>query len=463
VGALRVAALAPHTPAVPPLTPLLLQALRDAPRRYRLPSLPTDAGTALAAGTDTALAFAIESVRRAVASRHAASPELADLFTTALARLVTLSLSPERGDPAFQALVLQADEPQLREYVQLAAAAPADRRTVRAAVNAIAHPGKTRDLPAGPLRDALATLHRLAGEEHWAALEPAARGLLPLSPALQDSVQAIVASPERARLQRLAALQRAAPVQRYLALCGRRGPLAGSDAAAAQGRASAREGNRAEAAGTEAFARIATLLDAHAPGAAFRAVAGLRTPPGFPGSAAKAKDEWDVALVHGSELVLLAEVKASPAAATSDLPRLLRGLERLAHAQAEAVYEFAASQGAVALRGESLRALRPQGRALPPQVFYCCDAPPEAQPPVLSAAAKAVLLAEPASIAFAQQVLAGGAPPPATLLPAWQDLPHAPRLHATLHQYDTACAAREAMLHPDDLLAAVQARLSHAR
>ncbi|WP_253262391.1 hypothetical protein [Ramlibacter montanisoli] len=81
------------------LTPLLLQALRDAPRRYRLPSLPADAGTALAAGTDTALAFAIESVRRAVASRHAAAPELADLFITALAHLIALSLSPSAATP----------------------------------------------------------------------------------------------------------------------------------------------------------------------------------------------------------------------------------------------------------------------------------------------------------------------------------------------------------------------------
>jgi hypothetical protein len=155
-------------------------------------------------------------------------------------------------------------------------------------------------------------------------------------------------------------------------------------------------------------------------------------------------------------------VKASPAAATSDLPRLLRGLERLAHAQEGDPYDFATPQGSVALGGDSLRALRPQGRALPPNVFYCCDAPAEAQPPVLSAAAKAVLLAEPASVAFAQQLAAGASPAAADLLPAWQELPHAPRLHATLHQYDTARSAREAMLHPEDLLAAVQGRLSHA-
>ena len=463
MGAPRGTPLALHTPAVPPLTPLLLQALRDAPRRYRMPPLPADAQAAVAAGADTALAFAIEAARQAAAAHQLPAPGVAGLFTTALARLIASSLAPEHGDPAFQALVLQAGEAEVREYVQLAAAAAADRRAVRSAVNAIAHPGKTRTLVAGPLREGLATLHRLAGEAAWAGLEQAARDLLPLAPAWRDALQAIIDSPERARLQRGDLLRLTAAVQRYLDLCGRRGPLAGSDAAAAQGRASAREGNRAEAAASEVFARIAALLNAHAAGTGFRAVASLRTPAGFPGSAAKAKDEWDIALVHGSDLVLLAEVKASPAAATSDLPRLLRGLERLAQAQADEVMAFASPQGPVPLRGESLRALRPQGRVLPPQVFYCCDAPPEAQAPVLSAAARAVLLAEPASIAFAQQLPAGGSPDPEDLLPVWQDLPHAPRLHATLHQHDTACAAREAMLHPDDLLAAVQARLSQAR
>jgi hypothetical protein len=39
----------------------------------------------------------------------------------------------------------------------------------------------------------------------------------------------------------------------------------------------------------------------------------------------------------------------------------------------------------------------------------------------------------------------------------WEDLATAPRLRSALHQYDTARAVREAMVHPRDLLAAVEA------
>jgi hypothetical protein len=92
---------------------------------------------------------------------------------------------------------------------------------------------------------------------------------------------------------------------------------------------------------------------------------------------------------------------------------------------------------------------------LPPHVIYCCSAPPEAHPPVLSAASKAVLLGEPTSLAFADQVLAGQLPTPASLEPVWNALTTEPRLRSALHQYDTAQKARAAMLHPADLLASV--------
>ncbi|HEY0826017.1 MAG TPA: hypothetical protein VGD76_19680, partial [Ramlibacter sp.] len=113
--------------------------------------------------------------------------------------------------------------------------------------------------------------------------------------------------------------------------------------------------------------------------------------------------------------------------------------------------------GPVRIAGDSLRALRPPGRALPPHVIYCCSAPPERQPQVLAASAKAVLLAEPASIAFAQQLAGGRSPAAAQLQPVWEALRTAPRLRSALHQYDTACAVREAMLHPDDLQATMAA------
>jgi hypothetical protein len=148
-------------------------------------------------------------------------------------------------------------------------------------------------------------------------------------------------------------------------------------------------------------------------------------------------------------------VKASPAAATPDFARLHRGLERLAQAHAHESYAFGSAEGEVRIAGAALRQLKPHGRALPAQVIYCCPAPSEAQPQLLAAATKAVLLAEPASLAFALQLEQGARPPDADLAPVWEALTHAPRMRAALHQYETARAVREAMLHPDDLPAAV--------
>lgn len=109
--------------------------------------------------------------------------------------------------------------------------------------------------------------------------------------------------------------------------------------------------------------------------------------------------------------------------------------------------------------GESLRRLQPAGRALPAHVIYCCPSPAEVQPQLLSAASKAVLLAEPASLAFAGQVASGESPPHAMLAPVWEALTASPGLRSALHQDETSRAVREAMLHPDDLLAAVAAQV----
>lgn len=437
---------------------LLLAAVRAAPRRYRMPALPADAAAAAAAGPETALAFAIEALRRGEAGAATAA-----LFTGALADWIRQALSPEAGDPAFQALVLRTQQAQVQEYVRLAAQAPADRRAIRCAVDAIAHPGKTRSLPPGALRDGLQRLHRLAGDGAWRELPAAAQALPADASPARDTLLAVLASPTRDRLERLDALLQAQPVRQYLALCGRQGPPAGSAAATARGRASAREGNRAESEAVAAFGAIADRLNRDEPAARLQVVRSLRPPRGFPGDAGKAKDEWDVALVRhlpghdGADIVLLAEVKAAPAAATPDFPRLLRGLERLAQTPAGGSHAFGTADAPVRVSGESLRALQPQGRALPPHVIYCCCAPPERQPQLLAAAAKAVLLAEPASIAFARQLDAGQAPPATQLLPVWQALATAPRLRSALHQYDTACAVRAAMLHPDDLQATMAA------
>jgi len=416
-----------------PSTALLLAALRAAPRRYRMPPLPADAAAAAAAGTDTALAFALESVR---AGRRDAQ----ELFLRSLARLIRAALAPQDGDPAFQALVLRAQHPEVDEYVHLAAQLIADRRAVRAAVDAVAHPGKLRGMAPGALRDALAEIHGLAAEGFWPELITALQ---------RASLATLLAGPALQRLARGNELLQAEAVQRYLVLCSQRGPLAGSDEATTQGRASARLGEIAEHDTVQAFRKIAGVLHG------CRVVRSLRTPPGFPGEAGKAKDEWDAAIVHGQDIVLLAEVKAAPAAAAPDFARLFRGLQRLAHANAQDSYVFLSADGQVRLAGESLRRLRPHGRTLPPHVIYCCCAPAESQPPMLSAASKAVLLAEPASLAFAEQLTAGRSPPDADLAPVWDALATASHLRSALHQYETAQAVREAMLHPDDLLAAV--------
>jgi hypothetical protein len=458
---------------VPHPDTLLLAALRIAPRRYRMPSLPADAAAAKAEGIDSALAFAIEHARLA---REAGSPaplEVRDLFISALAGLIRQALAPQGGDPAFQALVLRARADEVEEHVRLSAHAAADRRAVRAAVDAIAHPGKLRGVAAGSRRDALSQLHHLASSADWTQVRRVTSALLEQASAGQDSLraqlQAIVASPALARLERGDALLQGDTVQRYQALCAQRGPLAGSDAAAAQGRAAAQAGGVAEDSTVDAFGAVAGLLTRYAGGSdSYRVVRSLRTPRGFPGLADKAKDEWDAAIVRstgagGADIVLLAEVKAAPAAATPDFSRLLRGLQRLAQASDDMDYAFVSADGEVRVPGAALRRLQPRGATLPPHVIYCCSAPAEAQVQVLSAASKAVLLAEPASVAFAQQLAPGSAPREADLLPVWEALTTAPRLRSALHQYDTARVVREAMLHPDDLLAAVSRALANAR
>lgn len=419
-----------------------------------MPALPGDAQAARAAGAECALAFAIEAARTGTAF-----PALQDLFTGALADLIRQALATG-ADPGFQAQVQRSAQPQVEEFARLAARAEADRRMVRAASDAVAHPGKLRTLDDATLRGKLGRLHELASHEDWSALAAAAAEVQTPDPGLRHAALRIASHPALERLRQLAALRALPAVQQYLALCEQRGPRAGSDEAAAHGRASARAGDAAEDLVAQALQKAARWLDRHEPQRQHRLVRSLRTPAGFPAGADKAKDEWDAAIVRtrgdAGDIVLLAEVKASPAAATPDFGRLLRGLQRLARAAPDASYVFACAEGEVSLHGESLQALQPPGFALPPHVIYCCAAN-EARPPVLSAASRAVLLGEPASLAFARAQAAGSTPLPADLLPVWQALTGEARLRSALHQYDTAKAAREAMLHPGDLLAALTA------
>jgi hypothetical protein len=284
---------------------LLLTTLRNAPRRYRMPPLPADAEAATASGTDAALAFAIEAARISSEERGMPPPlEVRLLFTQALARLIQKALVPEGGDPAFQALVMQAQDAAVNEHAQLWRQREADQRAVRGAINAIAHPGKLRRMPEGEVRDALAQLHDLAAGNLWEELAPAIANLLDRKllelKSFQPALRAILSNPSLDRLARSNELLHLEAVQRYQALAERQGPAAGSDAALLKGRASARRGKAAEETSTRALAKIADLLNRHNKGSAsYRVVRSLRNPPAFPGEANKAKEEWDAAIVCG--------------------------------------------------------------------------------------------------------------------------------------------------------------------
>lgn len=452
----------PHH-ALPDPDALLAAAVQRAARRFRMPALPGDAALARAAGAAPALAWAIEAGRAAVLAGAAPPAEARGLFTWGLARLVAQALAPEGGDPAFQAAVLAAAAPELREHLALAGEAARDQRRVRALVDAVAHPGKLRRRAAGPAPEPLSRLHGHAAAADWDGLRAAA-GRLAADPQVQpgerQTLARLLAEPALARLERAAVLRRLAAVQAYHALRARAGPAAGSAAAGLQGRQAGRRGAAAEAEAVTCLHALAGLLDAAAPGSRHTVARGLRLPAGVAGQADGAKDEWDAALLRAApdqaELLLLVEAKAAPAAATTDLPRLLRGLGRLARAGHQGPVRLASADGPLAVSGASLRRLRPHGVLLPGHVVYLCSAAAEPGPALLSPPARALLLAEPASVAFALALEAGGAPGAEELAPVWDAVLGQPRLRPVLHQYPTACAARAAMLHPDDLLAAAR-------
>ena len=380
-----------------------------------MPSLPDDAQSAAAAGPEAALAFALEARRR---GDHAST--LRTLFIESLASLIA------RGDPMLSAALLREDSAEVAEYLALERTFSADRKHVRAQVDAIAHPGKLRSAFEEEVRR-LAPLYELARAGDWRGLRAAGFDHAGL-----------------ARLERLDALRTSPHVQRYLALLAEQGPVAGSADAAQRGRAAAHAGEAAEARVLAAFAALAQSLDP----TRYSALSRLRPARSLPGAAHGAKDEWDAALVRtegeGVAIVLLAESKAAPSAAVSDWPRLLRGLLRFAQVAPDALHPFLSDQGELRVHGTSLRALAPVDGDLPEQVFYTCTAH-ETHVPMLAPPARALLLQQPASLACARSG------DPLSLLPLWDALPAGAVL-----QYETARRTRECMLHPDDLLAIAQ-------
>ncbi|KAG1249104.1 hypothetical protein G6F68_013514 [Rhizopus microsporus] len=190
----------------------------------------------------------------------------------------------------------------------------------------------------------------------------------------------------------------------------------------------------------------------------------MLVPASIPASAESAKSEWDAVLLRQTrtdaatpvwDVCLLLEAKASIDAATADMPRLQRGLRLLAHADDNAVYPFQTRQGVMHLRGASLRALPADPSDLANMVLYCCDAPAETAPRLLSAASRMQLLSAPASVAYACRLADKQQPDPDALESVWGQLLESPQWATVLHQYPMLRQVRALMVHVDDLLAAV--------
>lgn len=450
--------------------PLLDETLRVVVRRYRLPEMAAISPEMPEANPATALAIAIEQAREAVAQGEMPDAALKHVFIEALSRVIHDAMRADSGDPAFEAMVLRHRVAKVRDYASLSAHADQDRRVIRAAVNAIAHPARQQRAPKSGQRQSLSQLHAAACSASWSALADTARRLL-VMPEVADDVPfgrglaRLLESPALERLQRLDALMPDELVREYQSLLDRHGPRSGSPTAVAQGSASQRRGAAAEAVATKAIEALARQLNnAAGAEASYRVVTSLRVPASIPASSKRAKTEWDTVLLRHAKTVdampvwdvcLLIEVKASVDAATTDLPRLLRGLRLLAHAKENTVYPFKTRQGTVRLRGASLRALTTDDAALKKTVLYCCDAPAETTPRLLSAASRMQLLSAHASMEFAGALAEKQHADSQGLDAVWHELLESPRLSAVLYQYPMLRQVRELMVHTGDLLAAI--------
>lgn len=445
-------------PLLPPPA-LLQQTLRAVARRYRLPAL-SETGEA---GPSATLATVIEQARLALARGESPDATLKRLFVDALARLIHDAMRVDAGDPVFQAMLLRHRVTHVREYASLSARAEQDRRPVLASVNALAHPRK-------PQSEGMAKLHALASSSSWSALHDAVQQLLDL-PAIPDDtptrhrLSRLADNPELERLRRLETLASDALVRQYRTLWDRHGPRSGTAAAAAQGVDAQRRGTAVEALTARALQALARgLNEADGTGAPYRVVTSMRVPASMPAKHERAKTEWDAVLLRQAETIvdapawdicLVAEAKASADAATTDFPRLLRGMRLLAQADATVIYDFETREGVVRLRGASLSTLPTDETALADTVLYCSNAPAEATPRLLSAASRMQLLSAQASLDFAACVAETQHADTRSLEPVWQQLVESPRWAAVLNQYAVMREVRELMVHPEDLLAAI--------
>ncbi len=445
---------------------LLARLLRGVPRRFRVPAAPHDITPPGENGVRHSiaqeLAITIEATRAALAEGRAPGEATRRRFLRALAHLIE---DAWRGDPVFQALQMRQDSASVREYAGLATQAERDRRTVIQAVNAIAHPEKLSRTPPGAARDALTPLQDAAAAAAWDDLARAIPPALQLADAdTRRGLDRLIESGALDHLRRLAALESQADVQQYRALWDRQGPRTGTAEAASQGQVARARGEAVEALTADALTALARCLAmAEDMPQGFRVVTSLRVPAALSGSSDHAKTEWDAVLLQRApagagdadvwDICLLAEAKASIDAATTDYPRLLRGLQLLAAAQPALDYTFVAREGEVRLRGASLAALGTDPATLAEHVVYCSDASADSTPRLLAAASRMQLLSNPTSLAYADG-LAGGTADPEQLDPVWQQLLQAPGWHAMREQYAVLHMVRALLVHVDDLLAA---------
>lgn len=445
--------------------------LARVPRRYRIPADPARLTAVRDTPPSMALALSIDGVRAALERGEVPGESLKRTFLHALGSIIRDAMHPEYGDAAFQAMVLRHQFPVVDEYVARAALADQDRRAVQSAVNAVAHPGKRQRMPRGPLTEALARLHILMVSASWSELASHSRGLAMLpdlasDPALDQMVRRLQDEPALTRLRELEALRADPRVQEYLALWEQQGPRAGSATAAARGAASRQRGADVEQRTAQALKTLIspspTPQDSGSP---YRVVTSMRVPSALVAGAAHAKSEWDVVLLKQAsaehttptyDLCLLIEAKASSEAAATDLPRLMRGLQCLANAQADETYGFDTQQGAVVLQGASLKDLIRDDAPDADRVLYCCDGAADDKPRLLTHANRMQLLSDAASLAFAVRLSGGDTPDLRALDAVWEQLLSSPRWEPLRQQYPLLHRVRELMVHLDDLTGELQ-------
>ncbi|MDR5760081.1 3-deoxy-D-arabino-heptulosonate 7-phosphate synthase [Caballeronia sp. LZ035] len=437
-------------------------------RRYRLTEIGATPWPLDATHPATTLALVIERARAASARGEAPDAACRLRFLHTLAGLIHDAMHPDSGDAAFQAMVLRHRTAWVGEYASLLTHAAEDRRRMSTDVAAIAHPAKLDRAPASVRRSVLARLHAAASGARPADVRDAVQALLALSDvatdaSLREALERLQHGAPLERLCRLEALEQDERVRGYRALLDRQGPSPGSAEAVERGAQSRARGASMEALAADALGALARRLNYLEAGrAAYGVVTSMRVPATIPGSAARAKSEWDAVLLRRAwrgaaasawDVCLLVEAKSSVDAAATDFPRLLRGVRLLACAEADVEYAFGTREGEVRLRGASLAALRTDEAALRRSILYCCDAPAEPAPRLLNAAYRMQLLTAPASLNFAARLDEGFLAEPAELEPVWKELLSSPRWATVLNQYPMLRQVRELMVHPHDLLA----------